>query len=176
MTNDKRCKVTCKQPQQNGVFIKQSFLGSPLSIVLLDFNSDKFRTLFNTGGISLCSCVLNRFSWVWLCDPMDCSCQTPLSMGFSRQEYKSGLPFTSAGGLSNPVIKPSSPVAPALQMDSLPLNHRRSPSLCSVKCKRIWCLYSWPSVSMGRLVIGPPVITKSSDAHVVYIKWRSTCI
>ena len=30
-----------------------------------------------------------------LCNPMDCSCQAPLSMGFSRQEYWSGLPFPS---------------------------------------------------------------------------------
>ena len=30
-----------------------------------------------------------------LCDPMDCSPQAPLFMGFSRQEYWSGLPFPS---------------------------------------------------------------------------------
>ena len=38
-------------------------------------------------------------------------------MGFSRQEYWSGLPFPSAGDLPNPGIKPGSP---ALQADSLP--------------------------------------------------------
>ena len=41
-------------------------------------------------------------------------CQAPLSMGFSRQEYWSGLPFPSPGDLSNPGIKPASPVASAL--------------------------------------------------------------
>ncbi|ELR61190.1 hypothetical protein M91_17462, partial [Bos mutus] len=35
--------------------------------------------------------------------------QAPLSMGFSRQEYWSGLPFPSAEDLSNPGIKPASP-------------------------------------------------------------------
>ena len=35
-----------------------------------------------------------------LCDPMDC--QAPLSMGFSRQEYWSGLPFPSPGDLALP--------------------------------------------------------------------------
>ena len=30
-----------------------------------------------------------------LCDPMDCSLQAPLSMGFSRQEYWSGVPLLS---------------------------------------------------------------------------------
>ena len=42
--------------------------------------------------------------------------QAPLSMGFSRQEYWSGLPFPSPGDLPNPGIKPGSP---ALQADSL---------------------------------------------------------
>ena len=35
--------------------------------------------------------------------------QVPLSMGFSRQEYWSGLPFPSPGDLPNPRIKPASP-------------------------------------------------------------------
>ena len=34
--------------------------------------------------------------------------QAPLSMGFSRQEYWSGLPFPSPGDLPNPGIKPKS--------------------------------------------------------------------
>ena len=40
-----------------------------------------------------------------LCDPMDCvTHQASLSMGFSRQEYWSGLLFLSTGGLPNPGI------------------------------------------------------------------------
>ena len=35
--------------------------------------------------------------------------QAPLSMGFARQEYWSGLPFPSPGDLPNPGIKPMSP-------------------------------------------------------------------
>ena len=46
--------------------------------------------------------------------------QAPLSMGFSRQEYWSGLPFPPPGDLPNPGIEPTSPVSPALQADSLP--------------------------------------------------------
>ena len=48
--------------------------------------------------------------------PWTVACQAPLYMGFSRQEYWSGLQFPSAGDLPNPVIKPGSP---ALQADSL---------------------------------------------------------
>ena len=43
-----------------------------------------------------------------LCDPMNGSLSAPLSMGFSRQEYWSGLPFPSPGGLPNLEIKPGS--------------------------------------------------------------------
>ena len=42
--------------------------------------------------------------------------QAPLSMGFSRQEYWSGLPFPSSGDLPYPGIEPRSP---ALQADTL---------------------------------------------------------
>ena len=43
--------------------------------------------------------------------------QAPLFMGFSRQEYWSGLPFPSPGDLPDPGIEP---VSPALQAISLP--------------------------------------------------------
>ena len=52
-----------------------------------------------------------------LCDPMAVAHQAPPSMGFSRQEYWSGLPFPSPGDLPNSGIKPGSP---ALQADSSP--------------------------------------------------------
>ena len=44
------------------------------------------------------------------------ACQVPLFMGFSRQEYWSGLSFPSPADLPDPGIKP---VSPALQADSL---------------------------------------------------------
>ena len=46
--------------------------------------------------------------------------QAPLTMGFSRQEYWSGLPFTFPGDLPDPGIEPRSP---ALRADSLPSGH-----------------------------------------------------
>ena len=49
-----------------------------------------------------------------LCDPMDGSLpQAPLPMGFSRQEYWSGLPFPSPRNLPNPGIEPRSPALKA---------------------------------------------------------------
>ena len=49
--------------------------------------------------------------------PQTVARQAPLSMGFSRQECWSGLPFPSSGDLPNPGIQPG---CPALQADSLP--------------------------------------------------------
>ena len=51
-----------------------------------------------------------------LATPWNIACQAPLPMGFSRQEYWSGLPFPSPGNLPNPGTEPRSP---ALQADSL---------------------------------------------------------
>ena len=45
------------------------------------------------------------------------------SVGFSRREYWSGLPFPPPGDLPNPGIELKSP---ALQVDSLPLSHQGS--------------------------------------------------
>ena len=60
-------------------------------------------------------------SCLTLATPWTVACQAPLSMGFSRQEYWSGLPFPSPGGLPHPGIELRSP---ASQADSLPTELR----------------------------------------------------
>ena len=52
--------------------------------------------------------------------------QTPLHMGFSRQEHWSRLPCPAPRDLPDPGIKPRSPT---LQADSLPLSHQGSPRI-----------------------------------------------
>ena len=51
-----------------------------------------------------------------LCDPMDCSPPAPLSMGFPRQGYWSGLPCPLPGVLPDPGIEPTSLMSPALEI------------------------------------------------------------
>jgi len=58
--------------------------------------------------------------------PWTVAYQALLSMGFSRQEYWSGLPFLSPGDLPNPGIEPRSP---ALQKDTLPSEPRGKPKV-----------------------------------------------
>ena len=62
---------------------------------------------------------VNTFATLWTA-----AFQTLLSMGFSRQEYWSGVPCPPPGDLPYPGVKPGSP---ALQADSLPLSYLRRP-------------------------------------------------
>ena len=58
------------------------------------------------------ACVLSHvqlFVTLWTV-----ACQVPLSMGFSRQEYQSGLQSLLQGGLPDPGIEPISPATPRL--------------------------------------------------------------
>ena len=74
-----------------------------------------------SGAVCICVCVLSHFSRVGLfVTPWTVAHQAPPSMGFSRQEYWSGLPFPSPGDLPNPGIEPRSLT---LQADLYPLSH-----------------------------------------------------
>ena len=87
----------------------------PINIKGKWFSINRFlqiNTLLSRGQcvcVSLCHVRLCVTPWIG-------ACQLPLSMGFSRQEYWSGLPLPSPGDLPSPGIKPRSP---ALQADSL---------------------------------------------------------
>ena len=56
--------------------------------------------------------MLSHFCHVQLC--VTVACQDPLSMGFSRQEYRSGLPCPSPEDLPNPGTQPTPLMSPAL--------------------------------------------------------------
>ena len=68
--------------------------------------------------VCLCACVcvcvcMHTQLCLTFCDPMDCSLQAPLSMGYSRQGYWNVLPFPTSGNFPKPGIKPASLVPPA---------------------------------------------------------------
>ena len=76
----------------------------------------KDRLGFEVVVYTLCVSVKSLSRVRLFATPWTVACQAPLSMGFSRQEYWSGLPFPSPGDLPNPGIEPGSP---ALQADAL---------------------------------------------------------
>ena len=64
--------------------------------------------------LSLDACMLSCFSCVRLFGSLwTVACQAPLSMGFSRQEYWSGLPCPPPGDLPHPGVEPMSSMSPA---------------------------------------------------------------
>ena len=77
-------------------------------------------------------------SCLTLCNPWTVACQAPPSMGFSRQEYWSGLPFPSPGDLPDPGIEPKSP---SLQADALPSEPPGKPQKSIRKRKYIYSMY-----------------------------------
>ena len=78
-------------------------------------------------------------------------------MGFSRHQYWRGLACPPPGDFPNPEIKPASPVAPELQVDSLPLSQQGTPKTSIPQEKkevkqRCSTAEAWPqSASMGEL-------------------------
>ena len=67
--------------------------------------------------VCFCSGYVRLFATLWTVD-----LQTPLSMGFSKQEYWSRLPCSPPRNLPQTGTEPTSPASPALQVDSLPLS------------------------------------------------------
>ena len=90
--------------------------------------------------------------------PWTIAYKAPLSMGFSRQEYRSGLPFPSPGDLPHSGIKPGSP---ALQADALPSEPPGKPLmgfLNMLNCESV--------VLTGMLFLTLPYIHKSAQKSV----------
>ena len=111
-------------------------------------NIPNHQPLWNTGWNFLkqkqkqkiglpCVCVL---SCVWLFGtPWTAACQSPLSMGFFRQEYLSRLSFPPPGNLPDPVIETASLVSPALGGEFFTTEPPRKPW----KCHMIQQSHSW---------------------------------
>ena len=69
--------------------------------------------------------------YLTLATPRTVACQAPLSIGFLRQEYLSGLPFPPPGDLPHPGIEPVSPALPALAGRFFATEPRRKPLILS---------------------------------------------
>ena len=90
-----------KCAKQVAVIIVTSVLGFPPSCFVCLFLKSK--------PVPYIIVKVKSLSRVRLCDPWTVAYQVPLSIGFSRQEYWSGLPFPSPGDLPDPGIEPRSP-------------------------------------------------------------------
>ena len=78
-------------------------------------NESKTDLLFSCSVYVLgCVCTKSLQLCLALCKPWTVAHQAPPSMGFSRQEYWSGVPFPSPEDLPHPGIEPESLMSPAL--------------------------------------------------------------
>ena len=102
----------------------------------------------------------------------------PLSMGFSRQEYWSGLPFPSPGNLPDTGIKPRSP---ALQIHSLPTELWGNDILAlHIKFTKDICTYkvsggsSWPLTRLRKkhfLLRSYPAYARRRKTRIFVVEW-----
>ena len=150
-----------------GVLVKvsdvqlESWLVSPHKLIV--------PSSFKTPTIFLLLLLL--FSHVWLFTiPWTVACQASLFIGFSRQEYWSGLPFPSAGDLPNQGANLLRLCLLHGQADSLLLNHLGSwnfpfcvcyhpystPWLCACQCEGLTVQLNW-------LEQGCPVVSASGN-------------
>ena len=86
------------------LYVRIVKLSSTTKIVFLGFYSSLI--LYMYAYVCRYVCVLSRTQLFATSSIV--ACQAPLSMGFSRQEYRSGLPFPSPGDLPDPGTKPAS--------------------------------------------------------------------
>ena len=124
------------------------------------------------------------------CNPVDCSRQAPLSMGFSRQKYWSVLPFPPPGHLPNPGIKPASPVLTGRFFTTTPLEN---PKCCFHWGKKWWlcemmkvfhnvcccsvaqsCLTLWDAMDCS--TPGFPVLHYLQEFAQTHVHWVSDAI
>ena len=86
----------------------------------------------------MCACMLSCFSHVLLFVTLwPIGCQAPLSRGFSKKAYYSGLSWPPSRALLNPGIELVSPASSALQVDYLPTEPRGIPEVCHTNVKMI---------------------------------------
>ena len=85
--------------------------------------------------VCVCVCVKSLSHVQLFVTPWTAARQAPLSMGFSRQEYWSGLPCPPPGDLHNTEIKPASLKSPALAGRFLTLAPPGwVPTICNTLC------------------------------------------
>ena len=141
----KKVPQSCKISRDSCLMILNHFLWFYCNPEPLYFSQILFQTIRHWSKVSLLL-IFFRYptysggdlvakSYLTLASPWTVGCQAPLPMGFSRQEYWSGLPFPSPGDLPEPGIEPRSPT---LQADALTSVPPGKPSLYkgNLNCKR----------------------------------------
>ena len=142
------CVCVCSNSAQPPRCMQDLNILNDLTKPLWEFTSWKRRTNTNIYWMTLdmvtdvskpqfaylWACMLSRLSRVWLFSTLwTVAHQAPLSMGFSRHEYWSGLPFPPPENLPNQGIEPTSHMSPALAGSFFTTSATREVSSLSIK-------------------------------------------
>ena len=100
--------------------------------------------------------------------------QAPLSMGFSRQEYWSGLPFPSPGNLPNPGTEPRSPALQADALTSEPPGKSISPNILIGSHCYEYLLYRNSNLSFSYFRWSP--LCKYVSRSTEWLSWTNLCM
>ena len=111
---------------------------SRLKHLLQRGRNTKEKVIAHSASMELCVFVESLSPVELFAAPWTVAHQNSLSMDCSRQEYWSGLPFSSPGDLPDLGIKPW---PPSLQVDSLPSEPPGKQSVLT-----FWCIYLWSFV------------------------------
>ena len=150
----------------------------PISFSMLNFHFHIWKYFFyllEWATVSLWSEVAQ--SCPTLCNPVDCSLpgSSIHGMGFSRQEYWSGLPFPSPRDLPDLGIEPRSPTLQADALTCVP----PSTFLCLLlnKSRFIWCDYSYSSFILvfiaWNFFFHPFTFTRTLLEVSLHLRWPS---
>ena len=147
-----RKHASCWLEEPEAAFLPPSFLCSSLN-ALLPSTHALWRVSQESSGLVTCflvsaqaamtlACVLSRFSYVWLfVTPWTIAHQAPLSLGFSRQEYWSGLPGPPPEDFPTQGSNPHYITSPALQADSLSLAPPGKPAETLAWVHKTWWMW-----------------------------------
>ena len=118
--------------------------------------------------IHLLECVLSCFMCVsnslW---PYGWACRAPLSMGFSRQEYCSGLPLPPPGDLSHPEIEPEFAVLP---VNSLPIH--KGYIYSAIKKNEIMPFLAATWMNLGIIILSEVCQTETDKYFMISLTYR----
>ena len=136
--------------------------------------------------VCACACIPSLYC-VWLFEtPWTVTHQTPLSKGFFKQEYWSGLPFPTPVNLPDPGIKPTSPVTLALGGKCF----TTEPPIHIIIGYIISRYFVWRILHKGHFILTPTKLCsgifpsvhkeeeskKNSKAHVTFLQVRIKAI
>ena len=155
--------------------------------IVTDFAWDKTSNIYL--GYIMCWvwAVLSHFSHIWLFATLPTvASQAPLSMGFSRQEYWSGLPRPPPGDLPDPGFEHASLTSPALAGRFFTTSATRKPRLdhrvtqCWVKNSNLilWQRGNSEGFREGRqiyVVLTPPAKIYWDDCVILWFIIRNIC-